>query len=942
MDQINVMAELENIGLAYEFASDDELRVRCPFHDDSKPSLLISTSKRIFHCPVAGCEAHGDFVTFLARYLKVSRADVVADLSTRYVLDSTKLVEVEVIEKWHEAIWNSGPLLKALYDRGITDAMIRKYRLGIAENRITIPIKNESGHYVNVRKYLPGAPGAMKMRNMRGRAKPMRLYPVEQLRYDKIVVTGGEMKALAAIGQLNKQNIGCVTATGGEGNWEPHLTQQLAGKTIWVCLDIDEPGRLAAASLCGMLYNAVSWVGDMVLPLDRDKYPKGDINDFIHWEKGNLLEVIEATPEWKPLARRIDETDEPVDVTLSQAVHADNTGRRSRMRVMAAAVDTAPYTVPAEVQVTCTRDQPMCAFCPVFAAGPQEQKWRISPEHPAILHMVSATAQSIRPAIMLGLDVPQDCKVSTFKPISYYNVEDARLSPRLEIANRVTDRSMQPALLIGDGVELNEPYVMVGRMHPHPKTQQSTLLVSAYDHAQDALSSYKCDTLDELQLFQPTQWTTEGLKAKLDDLYEDLAANVTRIYQREDLHLTIDLAYHSPLMLELDGQEVKGWVETLVVGDSAQGKTETALGLMRHYGLGERVDCKNATVAGLLGGLQQIGTRWFVSWGVIPTHDKRLVFLEELKGANTEVIAKLTDMRSSGVAEIPKIEKRRTHARTRLVALSNPRSTQKMAAYNFGIDAIKELIGNLEDVRRFDMALIVAAQQLDPSILNVLQRHRPVVEHRHTSDLCRSLVLWCWTRTTSQVIFPDDTTAAILQAATSLSDSFTDQVPLVDRGSMRNKLARLSAALAGRTFSCSEDQQSILVRPCHVEYIAAMLKRIYSDPVFGYADLTEAVKLTTILLDPEIVKRHVRETPFPKDFIKQMLHTTEIELVDIQDWCGWNRIEAQALLSLLVRKHAVVRDDRHYRKTPSFIQLLKKMLEDSDYPDRPDFIKEEF
>ena len=72
--------------------------------------------------------------------------------------------------------------------------------------------------------------------------------------------------------------------------------------------------------------------------------------------------------------------------------------------------------------------------------------------------------------------------------------------------------------------------------------------------------------------------------------------------------------------------------------------------LMDHYKLGARHECKNATSAGLLGGLQQLGSRWFVSWGIIPMHDKRLVVLEEIKGTPIEVLAKLTDMRSSGIA----------------------------------------------------------------------------------------------------------------------------------------------------------------------------------------------------------------------------------------------------------------------------------------------------
>ena len=235
------------------------------------------------------------------------------------------------------------------------------------------------------------------------------------------------------------------------------------------------------------------------------------------------------------------------------------------------------------------------------------------------------------------------------------------------------------------------------------------------------------------------------------------------------------------------------------------------------------MECKNATVAGLLGGLQQMGNRWFVTWGVIPTHDKRLVVLEELKGTSVEVISKLTDMRSSGVAEIPKIEKRRTHARTRLIALSNPRSDRPLSSYNFGIESIKELIGGLEDVRRFDFALLVSNTEIDAATLNKLQQYRPAGNQIFDAESCRRLILWAWTREPSQIQYGSGAYEQILSEATRLCSIFTESIPLVDRGSMRLKLARLSASLACRTFSCDDTLENVIIRECHVEYISKLL-----------------------------------------------------------------------------------------------------------------------
>jgi hypothetical protein len=945
-DQISVIAELERIGYAFNWASENEIKCLCPFHEDSSPSCNINTQKRIFKCHVSGCGAHGDFISFLAGALKTTRATVYAELSTRYVFDSEAAIDPQVIERYHEAIWSAKPLLQELYNRGVTDKIIRARRLGERDGRIMIPIVNRSGIFVNIRKYLPGAPGKDKMRNMKGRGK-LRLYPIEQLEYDDIVITGGEVKAIVGAEQLNKKGIGCIAPTGGEGNWDQTFTAEFANKRVWICDDIDDEGQKGAMMKCASLYRTATSVHNIILPLDKEKYPHGDINDFVGLENGKLYPLLKKAIEWKPIVERTIEDTVPEKMELIHAIHAKNTGKRIEVKAIVTTIDDAPYIIPKDVAIECEHDQNECMFCPVHMTNNHEMT--IHPESAAILELMGEAKGSQRGPIMRGLFIPETCKTCRLTPVTYYNIEDCRLSPQLEVTNRTADRVMQPAACIGNGLDLNEPYLFTGRMFPHPKTQQSTLLMSKYTATQDALGTYKCENLDDLKIFQPSEWTVEGIEAQLDRVYDDLEANVTRIFKRRDMHLIVDLTYHSPLHIKFDGKIVKGWVESLIVGDSAQGKSEVTCGsegnggLMSHYRLGEKVECKNASVAGLLGGCQMVGgKRWFVTWGIIPTHDKRLVVLEELKGASQEVIGKLTDMRSSGIAEIPKIEKRRTHARTRLIALSNPRGDRTMSTHNFGVEAIKELVGSLEDIRRFDVFYIVNRNDVDASELNKAQKSRPYVPHDFTSDLCRSLILWAWTRTPDQVIFEQDASTLVLEEATKLSNEYSDQIPILDRGSARYKLGRLASSLACRTFSTDNNHQNIVVRACHVQYIAQTLRRIYSSHSFGYLDYTSAIKLTQEIVDPDAIKKKINETSFPCDLVNQLLHTSRIELSDLQDWCAWDREQAQGLLSFFVRKRAFQRDGRFYRKTPAFIRLLKDLQDKNEIIDRPSFIDEEF
>lgn len=947
---INTLAEFERLGWEYEFTGDNEIKCKCPAHNDKNPSCAVNVENKMWKCHSAGCNASGDIVSFIALATKTTRRVVMEDLGARYALDEVKVIDITTVERYHQRVWEAKPLLRELYKRGLTDDDVRKFRIGTDRGRLTIPVLNEMGLCVNIRRYLPGAPFDDKMRNTRGHGE-VRLFPIDQLKFDTMMICGGECKSIVAARNLNPHQIGAINATGGEGNWTPEFSKLFKGKKVYICLDIDAAGRKSADKVAAMVKTYAKWVGVIQLPLDLDRYPHGDINDYFgqeHKTDADLLALCKSCEEWTAPAVTETVDHRPLlETTVDQSTLAVHAGRLIRLKGTVAAIDDKPYLIPKTVSCTCTRDQEGCSQCPVYMIPPVKGvvgvELTISKESPAIIGMVNSSKTTQPMHLTEALGVPK-CKVVDFKTVDHYNVEEVRIVPPLDMTARGSDK-MITGLSVSHGLEGNSTYVFTGRVHPHPTTQAAVMLISDQEAAEDALSQHHPDDdeLGELAVFQTESDTLESIQTKLDDIYTDLEANVTRIYCRRDLHLCIDLVYHSALWVRFDNRTVKGWAEALVIGDSAQGKSETTKCLMEHYNLGEKIDSKNASVAGLLGGVQQLGNRWFVTWGKIPMQDRRLVVLEELKGASVETISKLTDMRSSGIAEIDKIEKRRTHARTRLIALSNPRSNQPMSSYNYGLDAISELIHNPEDIRRFDMALVVSTTQVNGSDLNQLTRHRPQVPHVYNADLSRKLVLWAWSRAHDQVQFTEEATEYVLDAANKLCDKYCDIVPLLDRGSTRLKLARLATALAARVFSHGTDsRQSILVKACHVEFIEKYLDRVYEDTSFGYADFSRAHVANTKLKDPESVTRKILATPFPADFIEHMQSTNDIELRDICDWCGWERGEATELLSMLVRKNALKRDARGYRKSSEFINLLKAIKGSKEYATmcRPEFVKE--
>jgi hypothetical protein len=952
---VSVIAELDRMGWAWEPAGGDGawIKTRCPSHDDQNPSCGVNLEGRYFKCNVPACAAGGDFVTFMSLALKQPRGVIFADLQTRYPIEANKVIDAEAVERWHQAIWDCAPMLAELRKRGVSDHSIRKYRLGFNGKRVTIPVTNPHGQYVNVRKYLPGAPGPEKMRNLRGHGE-IRLFPVDQLKYDTVIVVGGEVKAIVTAEKMNPLGMGAICATAGEGNWEPHLTREFRGKRAYVSFDVDAEGRRAQDLVCARLSGEARWVGgvDLSQLLDVDKYPHGDQNDLFATEgrtAETYAELLEKTPRWEP--RKTEEPEAPgtaLELPLAEVTHSKHAGKRVELRAVVQAKAQEPYLVPSVVECICSRDQKFCSECPVFGDNVPEGRAGVPKslraDSPAVLQMVGSGSKTQHTALMRGLKIPP-CKSVSFKTLEHYSVEDLRLRPPLALTATGPSDVEREALYVGHGIGTNQLYRMTGRVHPHPDDQRAVFVASEATAAEDSLDTFKPteEELEQLRLFQPREWTVEGIQEKLDDLYSDLETNVTRIFYRRDLHLAVDLSYHSPLVLQLDGREVKGWTEVLVVGDSGQGKTETAQQLQRHYALGCWTPCRDTSKSGLLGGLQALGNRWFITWGALPLNDRRHVTLEEMKGVPVEVIATLTDARSSGVAHVQKVKAQSTHSRTRLLGLSNPRSSKTMERHSFGIEAVLELVGSPEDVRRFDMALVVDKRQVDQRQINRMEQDRPRVDHRHLSELCSRLILWAWTRTPSQVHFPEETVKSVMAGSVAMCDKFTDAIPLVDRGDMRNKLARLAASLACRTYSrANRDAQSISVRPCHVEYVVQYLDRVYSSQAFGYADYSRAVRAQEGLTDEKAVREKVLQAPFLLEFIESVLVTQDIEMRDLQDWCGWEYDQARELLSFLVRKRALVRDRNAYRKTPHFIELLKQMRDDPATKEsaRPDWLKD--
>lgn len=900
--------------------------VRCVFHvgdsddDLQKTHGRIHPEKGIFNCFT--CNHTTSLIQYIAVRYKSSIQAVEASING--AIGNKNTIPIELLGEYHDSLVSNQDLIgKMLNKHGITFEDILRYKLGAKGQtdgtfRVTIPIV-ESNEVKNVLQY-SYSDKVDKMKQMKGATNHLFLRENIQ-KSTEVFIAEGPFKAIL----LNRNGFNAISPTLGASNWDSSWNEEFRDKDVIIVYDCDKAGQRGALMLCKMLKPFCKTVRSMVLPLSGQDWDK-DVTDYFVKRKNSADEfrkIVLHTPEYQlPIKPSEDSDDSKVyDVKLGQASGAEYCDKRVKFSAIVAAKDTTPYIIPHKVQVICDAGKDYCMQC--YAADDRYPQFEVAADDKRIADLVNTNSENQKEILKKISGIYPGCKVCTFKILESRNVEELRVIPQISVGHSTGEMVERKAYAIAHGVETNIAYDFTARVCADTKTQYASLVAYEQEKATDDIDEFKLS--HDLSLFQPSEWTIDGVKAKLDDIYEDYENNVTKIYQRRDLHTFYDLAFHSVLYLPFQGKVVKGWLDVLCIGDSGQGKSETSIRLMQFYNAGERVDTKRASLAGIMGGCVASGDRWFIRWGTIPLQDRRLAILEECKGASVETLGALTDMRSSGIAEIQKIERQRTNARTRLIWISNPRSDRTIGAYNYGVDAVRELIGSLEDIRRFDMVMAVAKDTVSMDVINKPQHMRQEVKHFYTSELSSHLIMWAWSRTEKQIQYEEGFEDALLSAATRIGSTYSSSCPIVEPADQRYKLLRLSAALAARTYS-TDDGENLIIRKAHIGVVEEFLNRIYKDKALGYYEFSMAQKSETAIRDPDEVEMRLRAMPNAGDSIKTLIETDAITFQVIVDCTEWTKDTANELIGFLVRKQCLKALRRGgYRKTSAFIDLLKQL-----------------
>lgn len=314
---------------------------------------------------------------------------------------------------------------------------------------------------------------------------------------------------------------------------------------------------------------------------------------------------------------------------------------------------------------------------------------------------------------------------------------------------------------------------------------------------------------------------------------------------------TMDLAYHTVLQFNFGTfKNVRGYLDTLIVGESRVGKSSTADALRSTYELGMFTSLagNSATIPGLIGGSNKTaGGAYQTRAGIIPQNHRGLIIFEEFGKSNNNIITELTDIRSSNEVRITRVSGTISMpAMVRMITLTNVKTAdgqiRSIASYPNGIAVITELVGTAEDIARYDL-LVVLSDKGNTVIDPLWEPDTPL-----DKEVYQTRLRWVWSRTPEQVILSREVSLYIMEQTNILNVKYDSHIKIFGTEAWK-KITRLAIAIAGYTVSTDETYTQIIVTKECVDYAIDFYTKLYDNPTFKLKEYVEHERRFSVIDD---------------------------------------------------------------------------------------------
>lgn len=809
-----------------------EQAVLCPFdhhtasgipYQETRPSAHVNTIDKLFHCK--SCNTGLSELQFIQKVLGCDYAQA-RKLQQAFETEET-LAEWEQVSLSQET--KQRALMLGISEEVIEELKIRTPFAPAKQDIISVPVFM-FGHLVDIRNYDPGNTPKIRSRKdaLSGLIIPFDLWRETDMSKTTIICAGEKDMAIARSFGFN-----AITITGGE-RATPITLNYFKDRKIVICYDNDEAGIQGAKQLANLLLDYAKEVKVVTGFHEVCKEKGEDITDFFMKYNKTREDLINYIVKTEPYVyTEIEKKKREIPcVTLHQASTPQYLNRLVKTNIQVVATIEQVFTTPTSVVAEKTRISGQNDTLPEGTV----REWKLTEDNLAdLLHLVDNNFKED--------DIKDNLKVRMYIPKKERNVLIKRLAEATVYKACVTDlfetqdMEMQPmeytCYSIGTKLESGKKYMVTHKIIPHPyKGQQLIMIVSSAEQANDSISKFEVtDAVKEhLDIFKNVEGTTAERKM------QNIARHVKGLlgYNGNDtLIQAIDLSYHTALAFNFGSfKNVRGYLETLIVGESRVGKSSTASILQKTYGLGAFVSLagNSATIAGLVGGANKTTGGFQTRAGVIPQNHKGLVVFEELGKCAANVLAELTDIRSSNEVRIARVSGTLVlPAWVRMITLTNTKhinnQIKPIASYPNGISIVTELVPTAEDIARYDL-IVVLGDRGDSNINPLWEPDEPF-----DAAAYRTRIRWVWSRTPEQIVISDAVKQRIIQEANELNREYECHIKIFGTEAWK-KITRLAIAIAGYTISTDESYENIVVTSSCVTAAVNFLKNIYDNPVF--------------------------------------------------------------------------------------------------------------
>jgi hypothetical protein len=941
---------------------------------------------------------------------------ILNDSLSDIIKESTSLDKAELEEYVSNLLASPTHLEYLKSERNVTQELIKKYKIGLCKGSFVFPMINGSSDLVNMKMYNPLSEDSSFKWWYKYSKNGVCPTPMDSLTRDTIYFFEGEPDTYCALGfgidgaitLGSKGQSDVVKAFGADV-----CKRMLAGKEIVIVMDADEASEGVAEKLAKSIYQfdikqikIINLNKSDINPNGLDpsamktvKRKGGDVQkrsekDFTEFMKKNgfndnaksiFMKLVSDTPVYTQNIERL-----PVEtfkVTLQESRSPKYFSHNGLKRIEVSATicdfDESAFLYDKRFGVSCVcmgnpdvKLMPACRRCmlPTIPGFDKEMQmvFNFLRSGAPTTHNIVISANDMLSLIetnnkdktgcqksLCGID--QSCRLCKITPDEQEKVLHVRLSREVskygEMLGDYSNSDIQvDAYIIGEDVYPGKSYKMRGVQTKDPGTQKAVLVIDDLEPIATSIDNFKMDqsTHEVLKVFKKKD--SETIEQHLNRRYNIFGADAG-VTGRHELFELMDYSFFSQVEVnnKLFPSMRRGWVETLIVGESRSAKTMIAKFLMSRYRIGEMLSGSSAvTRSGLLGGVKIFRGRQRISWGAIPINDSGIVIIDELSNVSVEIMNDMTASRSDGIIRIDSIEKGSAPARTRKIMLSNPRGNEVSKRDIKGVDIFLNVCVQRQILSRFDAAIYIMSDDVVEFDHSYVNNSDEFSEYQ-----CNILVMWVYSRRPEDVVYEDGIEDLLNECQEKMLEKYHRDTQLVNQ-EFRLKLLRMAMAVAGMLYSTPDnDWNKLYVKKEHVMHVMRFLDKIYCYPNMRLDEFSRQKKRSETLGDMRFmenilkyisIKDLINENEFTQAGMQQVFYDYldkvqggRLFMVDAKtdkerSTRVFINLGIQKLIATLVSRNCLIRRKYNYRKTEQFANWLLSM-EDVDEREFSDILE---